>query len=72
MHHGVKGNGNSIIALAGKHCMIRLVSYIDGSWGIAWNEQILGIWEPGEQETCFRIFSEMVKGTSVKPAKSEV
>jgi hypothetical protein len=68
----MKGPGSVVISCqVSADCAIKLLHFVDGSWGIQNGDKLSGIWEPGELDECFRVFALQV-GISDRHAEQTV
>ena len=58
--HAMKGSHEKLITVATAWTIVDLISFADGSLGVLRGEQLMGIWEPHEQEACIASFIQVV------------
>ena len=65
--HDMKGQPRCLMFLVRGDRRLNLVTYADGSFGISRDGDLLGIWEPNEEEECVAAFSKFADFKGVFP-----
>ena len=63
----MKGKPRQLLFLVRDDRRLDLVTYLDGSYGIIRNGNLLGVWEPDEDEGCVAAFSKFADFKGVFP-----
>jgi hypothetical protein len=58
--HQMKGLPTPIVTVMRQNFALKLTKYADGSLGIYRDDQVIGVWEPGERAECLRSFARFL------------